>query len=588
MPDVKRKLLWRIFPSFFIITVISLAAVTYYSTGFFKRYFLTSSENQLTTQTRLIQREISNRTPDQINEICLAIGRTTGTRVTVVLSSGRVIGDSLGDIQEMENHSIRPEIVSALHGNKGVSVRYSDTLGQNMMYVALPLETDGAVSTVVRTALSVSAMDVEISRVQANLMAALLLTVLAAAGASLFVSRRITRPLEEMKNSAGDLARGDLTQRLAVPDTEELSELALTINHMAERLDEKIKTAQERTMELEAVLSSMGEGVIALDLNERILMANRAVATIFDHPVEKMTTRNIHEVARNYDLHKFIKRALASPDSIEENISLTNRGKNLFNVHSTALSNSQGVPMGTLIIFHDITRMNRLENMHKDFAANVSHELKTPLTSIKGFIETLQDLDESEALSKRGEFLTIIEKNVNRLIALVDDLMALSKLERQEGDRTVFDPHDLCVVIQAALCTINTKAESRKVAVKSDLSDSLFIPMDTLLVEQALVNLLDNAIKYSKPGGEVMIQVVEQKEKALVRVMDSGPGIAQEHLSRIFERFYRVDSARSLEMGGTGLGLAIVKHIVQYHNGTIRVESSPEEGTLFEITLLLA
>jgi two-component system phosphate regulon sensor histidine kinase PhoR len=301
-----------------------------------------------------------------------------------------------------------------------------------------------------------------------------------------------------------------------------------------------------------------------------------------------MTTRNIHEVARNYDLHKFIKRALASPDSIEENISLTNRGKNLFNVHSTALSNSQGVPMGTLIIFHDITRMNRLENMHKDFAANVSHELKTPLTSIKGFIETLQDLDESEALSKRGEFLTIIEKNVNRLIALVDDLMALSKLERQEGDRTVFDPHDLCVVIQAALCTINTKAESRKVAVKSDLSDSLFIPMDTLLVEQALVNLLDNAIKYSKPGGEVMIQVVEQKEKALVRVMDSGPGIAQEHLSRIFERFYRVDSARSLEMGGTGLGLAIVKHIVQYHNGTIRVESSPEEGTLFEITLLLA
>ncbi|ACN13363.1 two-component hybrid sensor and response regulator histidine kinase (phoR-like protein) [Desulforapulum autotrophicum HRM2] len=588
MSEKKRRLLWRIFPSFFIITVVSLAAVTYYSTGFFKRYFLAGSEDQLTTQAQLIRREISGKTPDRINDICLAIGRTTGTRVTVILSSGRVIGDSLGDVQEMENHRIRPEIVSALRADKGVSVRYSDTLNQNMMYVALPLETDGAVTTVVRTALSVSAMDVEIKRVQTNLMIALMLTVLAAAGASLFVSRRITRPLEQMKAGAGGLARGDLTLRLAMPDTEELSELALTINHMAERLDEKIKSAEDRTMELEAVLSSMGEGVIAVDLNERVLMVNRAVAGIFDHPIETMTNKNILEIARNYDLHKFIKRALASPDSIGENITLTDTGKRLFNVHSNTLSNAQGERMGTLIIFHDITRMHRLETMHKDFAANVSHELKTPLTSIKGFIETLQDLDESEALTRREGFLTIIEKNVNRMIALVDDLMALSKLERQEGDKTVFEPHDLSAVIKSARAACRTRSESGRVTVKADLSGPLFIPMDTLLVEQALVNLLDNALKYSEPGGEVLIQVAQEKGSALIRVIDSGPGIGQEHLSRIFERFYRVDSARSTDMGGTGLGLAIVKHIVQYHNGTIRVESTPDKGAMFEISLPLA
>jgi two-component system phosphate regulon sensor histidine kinase PhoR len=431
-------------------------------------------------------------------------------------------------------------------------------------------------------------MDVEIKRVQTNLMIALMLTVLAAAGASLFVSRRITRPLEQMKAGAGGLARGDLTLRLAMPDTEELSELALTINHMAERLDEKIKSAEDRTMELEAVLSSMGEGVIAVDLNERVLMVNRAVAGIFDHPIETMTNKNILEIARNYDLHKFIKRALASPDSIGENITLTDTGKRLFNVHSNTLSNAQGERMGTLIIFHDITRMHRLETMHKDFAANVSHELKTPLTSIKGFIETLQDLDESEALTRREGFLTIIEKNVNRMIALVDDLMALSKLERQEGDKTVFEPHDLSAVIKSARAACRTRSESGRVTVKADLSGPLFIPMDTLLVEQALVNLLDNALKYSEPGGEVLIQVAQEKGSALIRVIDSGPGIGQEHLSRIFERFYRVDSARSTDMGGTGLGLAIVKHIVQYHNGTIRVESTPDKGAMFEISLPLA
>ncbi len=588
MTDKKTRLLWRIFPSFFIITVISLTAVTYYSTEFFKQYFLASSEEQLTTQARLIRREISGQSLDRINDICLAIGRTTGTRVTIILSSGRVIGDSLGDVQEMENHRIRPEIVSALRAEKGVSVRYSSTLDQNMMYVALPLETKGAVTTAVRTALSVSAMDVEIKRVQINLIMALMLTVLAAAGASLFVSRRITRPLEQMKAGAGGLARGDLTLRLAVPDTEELSELALTINHMAERLDEKIKSAEDRTMELEAVLSSMGEGVIAVDLNERVLMVNRAVAAIFGHAAETMTNRNILEIARNYDLHAFIKRALASTGSIEENITLTGRGKHLFNVHSSTLSNVQGERMGTLIIFLDITRMHRLETMHKDFAANVSHELKTPLTAIKGFIETLQDLDESEAQPRRVEFLTIIEKNVNRLIDLVDDLMALSKLERQEGGRTVFEPQDLYGVVQAALAACRPLSESRGVTIKTDLSSPLFIPMDTLLVEQALVNLLDNALKYSEPGGEVLILVAQEKCNALIRVMDSGPGIDQEHLPRIFERFYRVDRARSTDMGGTGLGLAIVKHIVQYHNGTIRVESSPDKGAMFEIGLPLA
>ncbi|MCP4116653.1 MAG: PAS domain-containing protein [Desulfobacteraceae bacterium] len=588
MPEKKRKLLWQIFPSFLIVMVLSLTAVTWYSTGFFRKYYLVNSEADLTTQGTLIRRELFGHSPDRVNKICKEIGRATQTRVTVVLPSGRVIGDSFGIVREMENHLIRPEIASALKGGKGVSVRHSDTLGQKMMYVALPMEIRGRISAVVRTAVSVSNIDSEIRSVQKNIIAALVVTLLAAAGVGLLVSRRITRPIEEMLAGARGFATGDLSRRLVVPDTEELSLLATTMNQMAGRLDEKIQSAENRTMELEAVLSSMKEGVIAIDLNEGILMVNRAAARIFDAPARELTGRNVHEIARNYDLQQFLNKALASHDAVEEDILFTGKRERVFNIHSTALCNSRGGRMGTLVIFHDITRIRRLETMHKDFAANVSHELKTPLTALKGFVETLQDLDGEEVMEKRSKFLTILEKNVNRLIALVDDLMVLSRLERKEGVVPVFDPEDLAPVVNSALSACRYMADKRDIRLHAEVSDDPFALMDPLLIEQAVVNLVNNALKYSEPGSEVSVEGGEKEGYAVIRVTDSGPGISQEHLPRIFERFYRVDRARSRELGGTGLGLAIVKHIVQYHGGEIRVESAPGKGSGFEIRLPLA
>ncbi len=588
MPEKKRKLLWHIFPSFLLIMVVSLTVVTWYSTGFFRKYYLVNTETDLTTQGTLILREISGPPHDRVNGICKEIGRVTQTRVTVVLPSGRVIGDSFGTVPEMENHRDRPEIAAALKGDKGVSVRYSDTLGKKMMYVAQPMESQGRVAGVVRTAVSVSNIDSEIRSVQKNIVAALVVTVIAAAGVGLLVSRRITRPLEEMRAGARGFATGDLTRRLAVPDTEELSLLATTMNQMAGRLDEKIQSAETRTMELEAVLSSMKEGVIAIDLNEGILMVNRAAARIFDAPARELTNRNVHEIARNYDLQQFLNKALASHDAVEEDILFTGTREHVFNIHSTALCNCRGGRMGTLVIFHDITRIRRLETMHKDFAANVSHELKTPLTSLKGFVETLQDLDEKEVLEKRRKFLTILEKNANRLIALVDDLMVLSRLERKEGLVPVFDPEELTPVVNTALSACKYMAENRGIILQAAVSHAPSVLMDPLLMEQAVVNLVNNAIKYSEPGSEVSVEGGEKEGYAVIRVVDSGPGISSEHLPRIFERFYRVDRARSREMGGTGLGLAIVKHIVQYHAGEIRVESTPGKGSVFEIRLPLA
>lgn len=584
----KRKLLWHIFPSFFIITVVSLSVVTWYSTGFFRDYFLANSEKELTVQAELIRWEISGKNHDRINEICQAIGRVTDTRVTVVLPSGLVIGESFGIAPEMENHRIRPEIAAAFEGKKGMAVRYSGTLGENMMYVAIPMEESGMVSAVVRTSLSVSGIDGEIRSVQKSLVGVLLVTVLAAAGASFFVSRRITRPLEEMRAGARSFAAGDLSHKLDLPDTEELYQLAGTMNKMAKLLDEKIKSAEYRAMELEAVLSSMKEAVIAIDLNERILMVNRAASSIFGHPANEMTDRNVHEIARNWALQQFINKALACHDSIEDDIIIMGSVERIFNIHSTALCSIQGGRMGTLIIFHDITRIRRLETMHKDFAANVSHELKTPLTSVKGFVETLQDLNGSEPVEKRSEFLLIIEKNVNRLISLVDDLMALSKVERKEGDGTSLQQEELIALVNVALDSCKNLGEVRGVSLKKELTGPIGVMVDPRLMEQAVVNLVDNALKYSEPGSQVLVQVFRRDKSAVIRVIDSGQGISREHLPRIFERFYRVDRARSRDLGGTGLGLAIVKHIVQYHGGEIRVESTPGEGSAFEICLPLA
>ncbi|MFH1152906.1 MAG: ATP-binding protein [Pseudomonadota bacterium] len=584
MPEKRRRLMWTIFPSFLVITIVSITAVTWYSTRFFKEFFLDNMEKELIIRTELVRREMAVAGFDAMNGLCKNIGEQTGTRVTIILPSGKVIGDSFATVADMENHRNRPEIVAALKGNPGVSIRYSDTLDGSMMYIALPLVRDGQIAAVVRTAVTVTGIDQKIGYIRKNLLAALIVTALAAALASLWVSRRITRPIEEMKAGALQFAKGDLARRLAVPDSEELARLALTMNRMAESLDEKIKVAQSRSMELEAVHSSMKEGVIAVDQNERIITINEAAASIFGNAHLDFTGRNIHEIVRNYDLERYLRKALTDPDPVEEDITTMHAGECVLNVNSTALLDVLGIRMGTLIIFHDITRIRQLESLHKDFAANVSHELKTPLTSIKGFVETLQDAPTARD-PKETEFLAIIENNVNRLIALVDNLLDLARLERKEGENPEFESHDVCQIIARAVKACQATMDRQNVTVAADCQENLRALVDPILMEQAVVNLLDNAVKHSPAKAEVQIRANAVNGSVFISVRDSGPGIKKEDLSRIFQRFYRVDKARSRDVGGTGLGLAIVKHILQYHRGEIHVDSTPGKGSTFEIRI---
>ncbi|MBF0205077.1 MAG: HAMP domain-containing protein [Desulfamplus sp.] len=530
----------------------------------------------------------------------------------------------------MENHKHRYEIALALKNKKGVSIRKSGTLGENMIYIALPViyrnatakqnlsSQENEVLWIIRVAISITAIEEQIKSIQNNIVIALLITVTAAAIASLFVARRITRPIEEMRIGANNFANGNLTALLPFPDSEELFQLALTMNLMAQTLDEKIKNLEDRGMELEAIHSSMKEGVIAVDPDENIITANNAAAAMLGHSadmIDMIKGLKIYEISRHYELQKLIRKALSNPEPIEDDIVLSGADDNIYNVHSTALCNSSGVRLGTLIIFHDITRIRKLETMHKDFSANVSHELKTPLTSIKGFIETLENLIREQRVYQYDvengdrdfkneqaiKFIKIIQKNVDRLIALINDLLALSRVEREEGSTICLKSHDITQIIQGAIDACSIISASKNITIEYVSKDKIIALIDPILMEQAIVNLLDNAIKYSSPGDKVVItceqeiQQATQKSQAtgknnqsiVMSITDSGAGIGKEHLSRIFNRFYRVDKARSRNMGGTGLGLAIVKHIVKYHKGEVFVTSIPGKGSIFKIVLPL-
>ncbi|MEX1313270.1 MAG: ATP-binding protein [Desulfotignum sp.] len=586
----KQKLIWQIFPFFLVVIIVSLSLEAWYFNRHSRQFFLENTEKELIVRARLIELKIAGMLSEKpvqeenLNALCKHMGEAIQTRVTIVALSGRVIADSFARVATMENHRNRPEIMTAFSGGQGMAIRFSRTLDQNMMYIALPVEGPEGILAVIRTAVPLTAIEKNIQSTRNKVFLFLVFTVIAAAGICWYVTRKIIHPLEVIQKGAQAFARGDLSKRLPVPDTEELSKVARAMNQMAENLAHQIQEALDRQRELEAVHASMQEGVIAIDNQEKIITINEAAARIFNFPVSELKNKSVLEVARNYDLQTFIHTALSTHEPVEDDIRIHQDKEHVLNVHSSALWDSRDRRIGTLIILHDITRIRRLEKMHKDFAANVSHELKTPLTTLKGFIETLQAMPDSTSEDRSG-FLKILEKNVHRMIELVNDLLALSHLERLEGTGIRFAENRLSDLIQSAVTTCGALAQAKQIQIQMVCPEDLTVRVDPVLMEQAIVNLVGNAVKYSPENARVEIVVRNPGTDVEIDVIDSGAGIAAEHLPKIFNRFYRVDKGRSRQEGGSGLGLAIVKHIIQYHNGQITVSSVKGKGTTFHIRL---
>lgn len=586
----RKRLIWQIYPPFLVIILIALVTLTWFFSRTLDDFYREEKRRGLEAQGQLVVNQARDALVSgnigSLESLSLALGKQSGTRLTIILPDGRVVGDSEEVPVKMDNHARRPEIRVALEGRSGAATRYSTTLQQEMMYVALPVRSNGQIIGCVRTALPIASVDKALETVLIHVINSGILIALIAALISLWVSRRISRPLVEMKRGAERFAGGELDRRLPVYKGEEMGGLAEAMNQMAAQLNDRLQTVVTQRNEQEAVLASMIEGVLAVDHQEGILRINRAAATLLGTNPELAVGRSLQEVVRKPELQRFITESLQSRTSIEADMTLLYRGEERFlQTHGTPLRGSDGQTIGALIVIHDVTRLRRLENLRRDFVANVSHELRTPITAIKGAVETLlAGANENPEDSQR--FLEIANRQSDRLNAIIEDLLSLSRLERDAESDEVDRTHErLLPILESALQSCSSIAKSRQVDVKLFCSEELVAKVNSTLLEQAVINLVDNAIKYSESRKIVTVESWQEGEHVMIKVQDRGQGISKEHLSRLFERFYRVDAARSRAIGGTGLGLAIVKHIAQAHDGEVTVHSTPGEGSVFTISL---
>ena len=581
----------KILVGYVAFTLVVAAAVYIYLNTSLRADVSGHTRQQLLNEARLIQSYLENTplqslSPGTIDPIADRLGEQCGARVTVVTDDGVVAGDSsipLSSVPLMENHGDRPEILEAVASGIGNSIRYSNTLETDMAYVAVPFRTERA-RGVVRVALPLQQFQWIESHIWKIVLAALGIGLVLSVVLSWSTERLVSRPIERMAEVARRQAAGDLTVTASAPTHVELSSLAAALNEMAAQSKERLSQIREENAQLEAVLSGMAEGVMVTSAEGRILMVNPAFKRMMDVDAWCLNKRPI-EVVRNHDLQSVVEAAIDSAPSLREDavIDLTLEwSQRIFQVHLTTIRIGERLH-GVVAVFHDVTELRRLEQVRKDFVANVSHELRTPLTSIKGYVETLLDgaMEDSDALRR---FMTSIQHHADRLQALVEDLLQLSRIEsgRYEVEFTA------CHLdrVSERVAEIFAKQIDRKQLVFS-LRFETDKPArgDPDLMERALSNLVDNAVKYTEKSGSIVIRTVERDDEIILSVADTGPGIPSDALPRIFERFFRVDRARSRALGGTGLGLAIVRHTMELLNGKAWVESRLGEGATFYLSL---
>jgi len=586
------RLLWQIFVPALVILVVSALILAGLASQSVRELMLASNRDHLASRAKLAARIIAERglkagklgAPAVLDPLIDELGTLAEARITLVTRDGIVLGDSDEDPAAMVNHAERPEIKAALSGQVGTALRWSTTVGKEMLYVALPADPalDGAV---IRAATPSVTIGTALSAFSSRLLAGAIGIAALGAALALVLSRRVIRPLEELEAAAGRFAAGDLSFRAPTTGSEETARVAQSFNQMASQLDERFRAIAEQRNEQEAVLSSMVEGVLAVDADERVTTMNLAAGRLLGIEPHRALGRSIQEVTRNADVQKFVSEAGRSEDVVESELTLHSPDVRMLQGHGARIRDSRGRRIGTVVVLNDVTRMRQLETLRRDFVANVSHELKTPITSIKGFVATLLDgaMDNPEDARR---FLEIVARHADRLSSIIDDLLSLSRIEQEDQEGALETARSgVRETLKRAMDACANLANTRQIRVELDCSEGLVGVFNVRLVEQAVTNLIDNAVKYSEAGSSVMISARRVGHVTEIAVRDHGVGIEAQHLDRLFERFYRVDKARSRKLGGTGLGLAIVKHIALAHGGTVRVESAPGRGSTFTLKI---
>lgn len=586
----KRPLFWRIYPSHLFIAFLCLAASVWLAVTTLRDSYVEQRVGELRALGRLLEIQLQPllHPPDPrgIDRLCKVAGARVGTRITIVLPDGRVVGDSEEDPQKMDNHRDRPEVRRAFLAGEGRSTRFSRTVRKRMLYLGIRAGLPEREPAILRLSVPMTGLEQALEIVEKKIVVWGFLIALAAGLSSLLLARRLSRPIQELKRAADRLKQGDLSLRPPMSRITEVDALAETMHRMGQDLHRRIETVTLQRNEIESVLSSMVEGVLAVDTGERVIRMNEAAGKMLQCDPRRVQGRGIEEAIRNPGLQRFVKKALSAGDVTAEEDIVLSAGEELFvTCHGSALRDGEGRQTGALVVLNDVTRLRKLEKIRRDFVANVSHEIKTPITAVKGFLETLSD-GAMKSPAEAARFLAIMEKHVLRLEAIVEDLLCLSRIEQEEERGGILrSTVPLEPILHAAVQLCEAGAAAKGIHIQISCPKDLTAHLNPPLLEQAVVNLLENAVKYSHPGNPVDLTAERGGGEIVIRVRDQGPGIDPAHHDRLFERFYRVDKARSRQEGGTGLGLSIVKHIVQAHGGRVTVQSVPGKGSAFTLHL---
>ncbi|MBW2020539.1 MAG: HAMP domain-containing protein [Deltaproteobacteria bacterium] len=548
-------------------------------------------ENRLSKEALLIkaiiEKDYKNRAPSyEIDSLIKRMGKDINERITFIDAHGTVLGDTEiapDNLQNIEDHSGRPEFIAAFKASHGVAIRYSTTLKIDMMYVAAKIAPQGEFLGVVRVAVPLTQIKDLMQKTEYSLLTAFVLCAVLILVLNIIVSRRLSKPVEEITRAAEEISKGNFDVKVYPGVRGELGILGRSVNRMASEIRKRVSEITQEKETLQTILRGMSDGVMVVNSQGEITLINRVLHDLFPGMPTAIGKTPV-EVIRNAELQDGFAKVLEEGETFKVELSVaTPEADKIFDVTIVRLM-PQDKTEGAVAVFHDITDLKRIEKVRRDFVANVSHELRTPLTSIKGYAETLCDED-IEDVSKARSFAQIILKHANQLSGLVQDLLSLTRLESQS---TVLIKKEINVreVLDASILVVKPSAEKKRLTIQVESApEKIMVRADKNQIGQALVNLLDNAVKYTPEGGSITVVVEDAGKEVHVTVKDTGIGIPRKDLNRIFERFYRVDKNRSREMGGTGLGLSIVKHIILGHGGRVWVRSELEKGSAFSFSL---
>ena len=583
-PMNRRPLFKQLFFTFIPIVLIGIIALIILVNQFTRTFYFSQTTNDLRSRTQLISLTINDKSlkSNLIQEYVDQASLTGDMRITIVRKDGVVFGDSHKNHLQMDNHKNRPEILDAIQFGEGTSTRYSKTIQEEQIYFAFNPNNNQKVY-IIRVSVSLNDFEDSMADLQSKILIIGVIISLFCLLISFYFSKQLTTPLEAMRLEAEKyVSTLKLSTPIPIPKTKELASLSISLNQIAMELDKRIKKMQLDKTEKESILSSMQEGLLALNKKTEILSINDIAVDHLNIKKEIAVGSEISTLSKNKKLLSIIKKVSKKNTRIQQEIVIKGNKKRHFLISGSPLKRG-GKKSGVLMLINDITLQKQLESVRQDFVANVSHELKTPITSIIGYLELI---DQGELKDEQKKlFLNKVFNHTNRMNAIIDDLLKLSKIESQEDDNSIeLMPTPLSQIIDGSVDDLNTLTSKNNKKILVVCNESIMVNADPQLLREAIINLLENAVKYGTTGTDIKINV-DQTETTNIQVINEGEVIPDKHRDRIFQRFYRIDKSRDREAGGTGLGLAIVKHISLVHGGEVGVSFSDNSETCFTISL---